>query len=267
MTLDAPAPHRARVTGLAITPVKGTRLHRVDSIELERSGVRLNRRFFLIDQRDRMVNGKRLGDLGGVVAEYSEPERRLSLELPGGQTVQGEVRLGAQLSARLHSRTAKARVVEGPWASALSELVGEPLRLLEAGEAGAVDRGARGAVTVISNASLRRLAAEGGYEDVDERRFRMLIEVDGIEAHAEDRWVGQAARIGERARVRFEGHVGRCLVTCRDPLTGVVDLPTLEILAGYRRGLDTTEPLAFGVYGRVLEPGRVRVGDALRLEG
>ena len=37
------------VSGLAITPVKGTRLRAVDSIRLDEDGVRENRRFFLID--------------------------------------------------------------------------------------------------------------------------------------------------------------------------------------------------------------------------
>jgi len=43
----------------------------------------------------------------------------------------------------------------------------------------------------------------------------------------------------------------------------VEDAPTLDLLRSYRAGLDTTEPLAFGVYGEVLEPGRVAVGDAV----
>ena len=255
------------VAGLALTPVKGTRLRAVDSIELERSGVRLNRRFFLIDESGRMVNAKNLGELNTVVSTYSEPERQLRLELPGGEVVEAEVRLGDDVPTRFYSRAALARLVEGPWSPALSELVGRPVRLVEADEQGAVDRGARGAVSLISAASVRRLAEEGGCDDVDSRRFRMLIEVDGLEAHAEDAWVGSAVRLGSEARVRFEGHVGRCLITSRDPVTGVVDLPTLDILREYRGDLETTEPLPFGIYGRVLEPGTVRVGDAVVPEG
>ena len=38
------------VVGLALTPVKATRLHRVDRIELGPDGVRENRRFYLIDE-------------------------------------------------------------------------------------------------------------------------------------------------------------------------------------------------------------------------
>lgn len=57
--------------------------------------------------------------------------------------------------------------------------------------------------------------------------------------------------------------MGRCIVTTRDPEGEAVDLPTLDLLRSYRAGLARSEPLAFGVYGAVLEPGTVRVGDAV----
>jgi MOSC domain-containing protein YiiM len=41
----------------------------------------------------------------------------------------------------------------------------------------------------------------------------------------------------------------------------VVDLPTLDLLGSYRDAVESTEPLPFGVWGRVVEPGTVRVGD------
>jgi uncharacterized protein YcbX len=94
----------------------------------------------------------------------------------------------------------------------------------------------------------------------------MLAEVEGIDAHAEDDWVGSSVRLGE-ALVRFEGHVGRCNITSRHPVSGEADTPTLKILGRYRQELETTEPLAFGVYGRVLEPGTLRVGAAVAVEG
>jgi uncharacterized protein YcbX len=88
--------------------------------------------------------------------------------------------------------------------------------------------------------------------------------VDGLAAHEEDRWVGKRARIGN-ATVEFGGHVGRCLITSRDPETGEITLPTLDVLGDYRRGIETTEPLPFGIYGQVVTPGAVRVGDAVGL--
>ena len=93
----------------------------------------------------------------------------------------------------------------------------------------------------------------------------MLIEVDGIEAHAEDSWVGRRVRIGS-ALVRGSGHVGRCVITTRDPDTAEGDLDTLKLLATYRHKIGTTEPLAFGIYGEVVEGGPVAVGDEVIVE-
>lgn len=249
------------VTGLAITAVKATRLRPVDAIELGPHGARGDRRFYLIDRRERMVNGKRIGTLQRVIADYSEAERTLRLELPDGQIVHGEILLGDRVTTKFFSQTTTGRLVEGPWAGALSACFGQPLRLVEAGERGTgVDRGSAGALSLISQASLARLAHTGGHESIDPRRFRMLVEIEGVGAHAEDEWVGRSVQIGQ-AQVAFNGHVGRCLITSRDPDTGETDLPTLDMLDDYRTGLGTTEPLPFGIYGSTVEPGTIRVGD------
>jgi uncharacterized protein YcbX len=136
------------------------------------------------------------------------------------------------------------------------------VRLVEA--EGSVDRGEIGAATLISRASLARLAEVAGESMVDARRFRMLIEIDGAAAHEEDGWIGSAVQVGDSV-IRWRGHVGRCLITSRDPDTGVVDLPTLDIIRSYREELVRTEPLPFGIYGEVLHGGAVRVGDSVSL--
>jgi uncharacterized protein YcbX len=103
----------------------------------------------------------------------------------------------------------------------------------------------------------------GVSEAIDGRRFRMLFEIDGVGEHEEDAWLGAEVRVGE-ASVVFNGDVGRCVVTSRDPDTGVVDLPTLVTLAAYRPE-GTTDQLPFGIYGAVVVPGRVRLGDVVAL--
>lgn len=249
------------VSGLAITAVKGTRLRPAASIRLERAGVRENRRFYLIDERDRMLSGKQLGQLSTVVADYDDGARRLALTLPDGRVLEQPVQLGEEIMTRFFSDNLLGRLVEGPLSAAFSELAGQPLRLVEAPDrAGAVDRRDRGHVSLMSRASLARLSEVGDAPGLDGRRFRMLIEVDGVPAHAEDEWVHRTVQIGE-ALVAFSGHVGRCLVTSRDPDTGEIDLPTLDMLRSYRGELYTTEPLAFGIHGRALVPGTIRVGD------
>ena len=66
----------------------------------------------------------------------------------------------------------------------------------------------------ISAYSLAALARAAGEPGVDARRFRMLVEIDGVAAHEEDAWIGTTVRIGA-ALVRVAGHVGRCSITTR----------------------------------------------------
>jgi MOSC domain-containing protein len=253
------------VTSLAIAPVKGTQLRTVESVTLDRDGVRENRRFFLIDEQGAMVNATHLGALQTIVSDYDDTGRRLSLTFPDGRTLDGEVRLKEELTTRFYGEPFPARLVEGEWSQAISEHAGKSLRLVEAGNGGAVDRLSAGPVTLVSRASLGRLAEQAERNSVDGRRFRMLIEVDGIGPHEEDRWVGRTLRVGD-AVLRGAGHVGRCVITNRDPESGEITLQTLKILGGYRRGADTTEPVAMGIYGEIVQPGTVRVGDSVTLD-
>ncbi len=77
----------------------------------------------------------------------------------------------------------------------------QPLRLVHA--PGSVDRGTGGGLTLVSQASLEALASAAGVESVDARRFRMLVEIDGVGAHEEDEWVGRMVRLGIRSPCAF----------------------------------------------------------------
>lgn len=254
----------ATVTALATTPVKGLRVAGASRLRLGTAGADDDRRFYLVEERGRMFNGKRTGVLNTVAAAYDRDTRELALTFGGGEVVAGTAEPGERIDTTFYSRPAAARLVPGPWSQALSELAGQPLRLVEATDRSGLDRGRRGAVSLVSQASLEAFARAAGTDDPHPRRFRMLVEIDGVGAHEEDRWIGQPIRIGE-ALVRLHGHVGRCVVTTRHPDSGETDLPTLDVLRSYRGGLDTSEPLALGVYGEVLEGGIVTVGDAVEV--
>jgi hypothetical protein len=104
-----------------------------------------------------------------------------------------------------------------------------------------------------------RLAEAAGEAQLDPRRFRMLFDIEGVEPHAEDEWIGTQVRVGD-ATLQVHGDVGRCAITTLDPDTGVPTVDTLKALASYRRD-GRKEPLPLGVYASVVVPGRVRVGD------
>ena len=93
----------------------------------------------------------------------------------------------------------------------------------------------------------------------------MTIGVDGVEPHAEDGWIGRRARVGA-AVVAVRAHVGRCALTTLDPDRGRRDLDTLGAIAAYRGDVESREPLPFGVWCEVVEPGRVAVGDTVAVE-
>jgi uncharacterized protein YcbX len=252
----------ARVSWISLTPVKALAIEHVDEIDLREDGLRGDRRFYLVDESGRLVNNKgKRGPLQVVRGTYDEEADVLAIHFPDGAEVSGEVERGEELETNFHGRARAARRAAGPWDAALSELAGEPLRLV-APELGAADRGRGGAASLLGEASLRALAEVLGVESVDPNRFRMNFGIEGIAAHEEDSWLGRRLRIGD-AVVVPQGHVGRCAITTQNPATGRADLDTLGALAGYRGALETTEPLPFGVHAAVAEPGRVRVGDAV----
>jgi uncharacterized protein YcbX len=248
-----------RVAWISLAPVKATAVRLVDEIELFENGLAGDRRFYFVSETGRLINNKDCGPLQLVRAEYDERVDVLVLHMPDGTIVSSPVERGEEVETRFHSRPRTARLVRGPWAEAVSRLVGEQVRLVEPGD-GAADRGRGGAATLLGTASLVALAAVLGRDQVDERRFRMNIGIDGLEAHAEDGWLGRRVAVGA-AVVVPRGNVGRCVVTTQSPETGRTDLATLKALAAYRSTVETTEPLPFGVHAAVVEPGRVRVGN------
>jgi MOSC domain-containing protein len=183
--------------------------------------------------------------------------------------VDDAVRLGATVETAIFSRTALGRVVEGPWAPAISSFAGRPVRLVRCERPGGTrsrpgEPHATNTVSLVSDGSLRRLAGALGVEAVDARRFRMLIELQGAEPHEEDDWIGRQVRVGS-AVLSITKPDARCAITTQDPDTGARDLDTLRALIGYR-GLRDRRKVDFGVLGEVAVPGRLSVGDEVMVE-
>jgi uncharacterized protein len=251
----------ARIAWISFTPVKATKLQQLDEAELTPTGIRGDRRFYLINEHGRLVSDKDCGSLQLVDAVYDEHADTLVLRFPDGTEVDGRIERGDEVPTTFHSRPRAARVVEGPWSEALSSFCGDSFQLVEP-ETQAPDRGRGGAATLLGAGSLAALAEELGVGAIDSRRFRMNFGIEGLEPHAEDDWYGRRVRIGE-AVVVPGGNVGRCAITTQNPDTGRPDLDTLKALARYRRDVETTEPLPFGVHAAVVVPGQVRVGDTV----
>lgn len=249
------------VSGLSYTPVKGLALVHPSEIHVGSEGVADNRRFYLIKEDGRRYEITRDGRTSVIVPAYDAQTETLSLRFPDGAVVEGRVELGGEVVTDFYGRSVNGRVVRGPWAEPLSDFIGTPLRIVKADKpAGGVDRD-NGPVSLVSDASVSELARQAGVDKVDGRRFRMLVTVSGCEPHEEDEWVGREVRIGEVV-VRVLEQVARCAATTYSPATGTRDLDTLRIIKSYRGARDGKH-LDFGIYGEVVQPGRVAVGDSV----
>jgi uncharacterized protein len=251
------------VSWLSVAPVKGLALSRREELTLDSFGAVENRRFHVLDERGRFVNGltKLERSLFAVAAEWEPDADTLLLAFPDGSSVDGRVELGEPVATWFYNRDEPGRIVQGPWAQALSDYAGRELRLARTDAPGrAVDR-VDGSVSIVSDESVDELARQAGVDDADARRFRMLVGVHGGEPHVEDTWIGCHMRVGD-AVVRVHEQVARCAITTKNPDTGERDLDTLRVIKAYRGTRGKTQ-LDFGVYGEVVTPGRVRVGDPI----
>jgi uncharacterized protein len=249
------------VAWLAVNPVRGFALRQRDEVRLEPCGARENRRFFLVDDDGRRFTLSRGGGLARLAADWDEPSGRLVVTLPDGSAIDAAVELGEPVRTEFAGpRTVDGRFVLGQWSEAISAQLGRSLRLVQTVEPGTAFPPGR-QVSLVSKASLGELAGHAGLEEVDGRRFRMLIGLDGCRVHEEDEWVGGRVRVGE-VLLAVGGPIDRCAATTRNPDTGEVDLDTLRTIKSYR-GLRDGKHADFGVFASVEEPGRVRVGDTV----
>lgn len=246
----------AVVAALALAPVKGLRLVSVDAVDVRVAGPAGDRAFVLREPDGKVALTMRNPRLVQVVPAWDPELGELALAFPDGSRVAGPVERGAAVTTAFYDgRPVAGHVVEGSFGAALSEHAGHPVQLVmrDETETGGDDS----PLTLMSRASLAALGtALGG--DVDGRRFRMTIEIDGVDAWQEHGWAGREVRAGE-AVLRVAAPTERCAVTTRNPDDGHRDAPVLKALADLRGKDDVT----FGVWCEVVAPGRVRVGDPI----
>src|SRR5262245_52243869 len=257
------------VARLSIAPVRGLGLQHPDAIELTDMGVVNDRRFYLVDDQGRLVDRLRAARLCRVFSETDADGTWLRLTLPGGEVVEGDVRLDEPVRTDIYNREAVGHVVGGPWAAAIEPFVGRPVLLVRCDRPGGTrirpgETQVRNQVSLVSDGSLAELARQLGVGRVDGRRFRMLIELEGADPHEEDGWIGGEVAIGS-AVISITKPDARCAITTQDPDTGERDLDTLRTIIRYRgfRPDDPEHKIDFGVLGEVAVPGRIAVGDAV----
>ena len=264
-------PSMLRVSRLSIAPVRSLGLRHPESIDVDEAGARMDRRFYLVDGQGRLVDRIIAGTLVQVGAETNDDATWLRLTFPDGRVVEGDVTLDEPVQTEMYGRLALGHVVAGPWAAPLETFARRPVLLVRCDNPGGTriregETNVRNAVSLVTDGSLRELARRVGVDTVDPRRFRMLIEIEGGAAHEEDTWIGERVEVGS-AVLTITKPDARCAITTQNPDSGERDMDTLRVIRAYRgfRIGEEQPRIDFGVLGEVLQPGRISVGDEVRV--
>jgi uncharacterized protein YcbX len=209
-------------------PVKSMAGERLDSAELTNLGLEGDRRWALVDGTPNRAGKLYTNTQDARLMKYGA-------RLAGGGvdvvTPEGEAR-------RLDER----------FVAELAAAVSRPLTLRDQAGVNFDDSD----LLVVNLATVAAFALDAGI-DIDRRRFRANLYLDGLEPEEEVRWVGRRIRAGS-AELEVVKRCVRCVVITRDPETTVASPELLRVLT-------QTSDTSMGVYCRVLTPGVVAVGD------
>lgn len=290
------------VAALTVHPVKSLRGEPVAAAEVERAGLRGDRRWMLVDPEGAAVTARRHPGLLGVSARTS-PGGGVVLSHPGHEDLSVAPPAAGRPVAVGLSRVGRARAA-GPDADAwLRAVLGLDVRLVwqddparrpvdpaHGGRPGDVlSLADDGPVLVTVVASLRRLdawvaaapartvpgrpapaaprtdedrGAADSHAPLAMERFRPNLVVDG-DVEPFAEDAWPGIRVGD-VELRFAEHCDRCVMTTVDPTTLVRGQEPLRTLARHRRW---DGKVWFGVRMVPVTTGRVAVGDPVTVLG
>ena len=250
-----------RLERLCRYPVKG-----LDGVDVDAASVRPagtlagDREFALLDTGGDPLNGKRTAAVHHLATTFDPDAGVLAVDPPSGE------RATFELPAE--------RERASSW---FSDFFDGAFTLERDDDRGFVDRPNMGP-SVVSTATLEAVAS--WFDDLTvgsvRRRLRANVEVSGVPAFWEDRFVGDDAPRFEVGGVRFDGITpcGRCVVPSRDPDTGEALPEFRERFVERRRETfpEFADPAAFDHLFAVMILARVpgasdrptlRVGDSV----
>ena len=229
-----------RVVGLWRYPVKSMAAEALEEVEVSWHGLAGDRRWAFVRggiprSGFPWMTIRERSEMGRYRPSFLDPARpdnsRTVVRTPGG---------------------AELEVVDPALAAAL----GDGVRVIKQ------DRGVFDAMplSLLSTQTLAALGELAGLE-LDAQRFRpnLLIEAADRAPFQEEAWVDAVLRIGGM-RMRIDQRDERCVIVNVDPVTTERDPAVLRTLARERDA-------CAGVYGSMVEPGRVAIGDPVSLEG
>lgn len=258
------------VDNIYISPVKSLGLLEPDRVHVQPNGITEDRRLYIIDGNGAVLTQRQMGPMVKVQAHYDATEEELTLRFPppdsrdpgqsgveAGKELSGTIRLGEPVVSRMWGRQVLGRLVEGDWSKALSEFCCRRVHLVQSDQPGQCYD--EYPVSLVSQASLDFLGKQwGNSHGFESKRFRPNFLLGGCEPHQEDDWIGEIIRLGPDLVIQVVARDPRCDITTHSPETGERDIDTLRLILSYR---PNARAPYFGVYGVVVRPGVVSVGD------
>ncbi len=262
----------AQVSGLFIYPIKSCAAIAPKAAEVERRGLKHDRRYMLVDEQGQFVTGRHLGMLVRVTANPGT--HGLHVSAPGMETLTvRHPRDETRRRVSIWGQAVSALDAGDTAAEWFSNFCGRSLRLVYADavmqrpvdpaygnpdDAVAFPDGYP--LLLISQQAVDELSERVGRR-MEPGRFRPNLVISGVGAHAEDGW--RQVRIGP---VLFDvvKRCVRCVFTTVDPATGdrSIDGEPLKTLKGYRHDGSGI------IFGQNLIPrskGSVHLGDAVEV--
>lgn len=258
-----------RLESIRIYPVKSGGEVALDQSEVDRSGLRHDRRWMIVDPEGRFVTRRTVPALAGLAFRDDGASWRLGFEGSEGCLLPKSPDEGRSMDVEIWGQ--RVRALEGPreaaeWLSGRLQrdvcLVYVPdtdLRPVdrEYGRPGDVVSFADGYPLLLVNEASVRAVSDAVGRTLSERRFRPNLVFSGAGAFEEDGWA--AVLIGE---VSFDvvKPCARCQVVEQDPDSGKPDGGVLRALGATRR---VGRKVLFGENLIPRSGGAVRVGDSL----
>ncbi len=233
-----------RVVALRRYPVKSMRAEALETAALHWTGLQGDRQYAFCRASGNSdfpwLTGRQVPGLVLHAARYSDPDNprlaRMRVAAPDG---------------------AEHAIDDPGLAERLSEAVDGPVRLLRLGR-GAFDAMPVSVITTTSGEAISQ--AHGAPVALDRFRANLVIAPDAPDVTERD-WLGRPLALGDGPDppvLRLDWPIPRCAMVAIDPATAVRDASVLRTVV-QRFGNEV------GVYCTVQAPGRICVGDRVRL--
>jgi len=256
-------------------PVKSMMGEELNAAEVSQRGVLGDRIYALVDAMDgKVVSAKNprkwpgLFDCRAVLADVPRTDAkalRVRVTLPDGTVVSSEqLDLNLTLSKALTREVRFSTLPDVPAATAEEywpDIDGldhrDTITEFDLPKGTFFDCALVHLLTTSTLDRLRELYPQGRFEV---RRFRpnIVVETKGQKDFVENAWIGQTLAIGDTVRLSITGPCPRCVMTTLPQGDLPKDSGILRTAAQHNRA-------NVGIYASVLEGGKIRRGDSLRL--